>query len=156
MLVWLLAGRSWVVLGFSTFLHPTRDFHQIMLHDCPLSPNVTQAKTPGCGSHTSPSSKVTSLPDAGGGGLQWLHSPSPAVSVTEATIGELESPTSPKPQRPAPSQCHLLLVPPSRRYDRPALRVRFPIGQSTRPSYATSPGSGERGLGGGFWNYREL
>lgn len=41
-------------------------------------------------------------------------------------------------------------------YDRPAFRYRSPIGQVIRPSYATSPGSGERGPGPSPWPSRNL
>lgn len=65
---------------------------------------------------------------------------------------ELDSPTLfPEYSAPPPPLFHLLLVPPPRRYDRTPLEARSPIGQRARPSYATSPGSGERGPGGGLW-----
>lgn len=74
-----------------------------------------------------------------------LQSPSPAVSrqMGRTPLGSRSVLPIHKLQHPAPPQCHLLLVLPPRRHDRPALRARSPIGQSTRPSYATSPGSGE-------------
>lgn len=52
---------------------------------------------------------------------------------------------------PPPLQFHLLLVAPPTSYDRPGLKARSPIGQMTRPSYATSPGSGEKRPGRRPW-----
>lgn len=91
----------------------------------------------------SPSGEVASLP--GRVGFSPLAWQGPARG---ATSGELEGPPgSSRPPRPAPSRCHLLLAPPPGHDDWTPVRAHSPIGQTARLSYATSPGSSERGPG---------